>query len=142
MIIVSIPEKWRCVFADKDYKKGETIEICEYITIPQAQIEMLKNTVVNDYWFGLNWDQWDAQLLLWTWSLFNHSREPNMTPVFEKETLRVGFVAIKDIENGESIEQSYWWMVVTIEERVAVRHVNVRKIQINENTFKYITIIE
>ena len=107
MIIVSIPEKWRCVFADKDYKKGETIEICEYITIPQAQIEMLKNTVVNDYWFGLNWDQWDAQLLLWTWSLFNHSREPNMTPVFEKETLRVGFVAIKDIENGDELVFDY-----------------------------------
>lgn len=42
MMIIETPEKGRCVFADKEYKKGETIEICEYITIPQKQIEILK----------------------------------------------------------------------------------------------------
>lgn len=51
MIIVNTDIKGRCVFADKEYKKGETIEICEYITIPQVQIETLKKTVINDYWF-------------------------------------------------------------------------------------------
>lgn len=51
MIILKTSQKGRCVFADKDYKKGDTIEICEYVTIPQSQIETLKKTVINDYWF-------------------------------------------------------------------------------------------
>ena len=51
MIIVQTEIKGRCVFADKEYKKGDTIEVCEYITIPNAQIDILKKTVINDYWF-------------------------------------------------------------------------------------------
>lgn len=50
-MIVTVKNKGRCVFADKPYKKDEVIEVCEYITIPQEQIEVLKKTVINDYWF-------------------------------------------------------------------------------------------
>lgn len=50
-MIVNTEQKGRCVFADKPYKKDEVIEICEYITIPQTEIEILKTTKVNDYWF-------------------------------------------------------------------------------------------
>jgi hypothetical protein len=50
-MIVTVKTKGRCVFADRDYKKDEVIEVCEYITIPQEQIEVLKKTIINDYWF-------------------------------------------------------------------------------------------
>lgn len=50
-MIVRTQEKGRCVFADKPYKKDEVIEVCEYITIPHEEIEVLKKTKVNDYWF-------------------------------------------------------------------------------------------
>ena len=51
-MIINTKEKGRCVFADKDYKKDDVIEVCEYIIIPQDQIETLKKTKINDYWFG------------------------------------------------------------------------------------------
>lgn len=53
-MIVNTQQKGRCVFADKPYKKDDVVEVCHYITIPQSEIETLKKTKINDYWFGLN----------------------------------------------------------------------------------------
>ena len=108
-MIIQTDIKGRCVFADKEYKKWDTIEICEYITIPQNQIEILKKTVINDYWFWSNGADWDAILLLGSWSLYNHSsKDPNMMPVMEKD-LRMWFVAIKDIAKGDELVFDYWY---------------------------------
>jgi len=109
MIIVQTEEKGRCVFADKDYKKGDTIEICEYITIPQAQIKMLKNTVINDYWFGKDGDKGDVMLFLGTGSLYNHSTDPNMEAV-QDASQRIGFIAKRDIEDGEELVFDYGYV--------------------------------
>lgn len=110
MIIVNTDIKGRCVFADKEYKKGETIEICEYITIPQVQIETLKKTVINDYWFWADGDRGDAILLLGSWSLYNHSKkDPNMTVVMDSKDKRIWFVAYRDIKNGEELVFDYWY---------------------------------
>lgn len=85
-MIVTVKTKGRCVFADKAYKKDEVIEVCEYITIPQNQIEILKKTIINDYWFGMNGDQGDALIILGNGSLYNHSTSPNMIPAMEQGT--------------------------------------------------------
>ncbi len=108
MIIAETPNKWRCVFADKEYKKWDTIEICEYVTIPHDQIEILKKTIINAYWFWADWDRGDAVFLLWNGSLYNHSsKNPNMYSVFEWKTLRIGFVALKDIEYWDELVFDY-----------------------------------
>lgn len=108
MLIYKTDIKGRCVFANKEYKEWDTIEICEYITIPQAQIETLKKTVINDYWFWCNGDQGDAILLLGNGSLYNHSKDPNMQPVMEADG-RMWFVAIKAIEVGDELVFDYWY---------------------------------
>ena len=105
-MIINTKEKGRCVFADKDYKKDEVIEVCEYIVIPQDQIKILKKTKINDYWFGKDWDRWDALLLLGNGSLYNHSKEPNMFPMSDKDG-NMWFVACKDIETGEELVFDY-----------------------------------
>ena len=109
MIIAQTKDKWRCVFADRSYKKGDTIEICEYVTIPQAQIEILKKTVINDYWFWKDGDRADAIFLLWNGSLYNHSNTPNMDAIME-ESGRMWFAANRDIEDGEELVFDYWYI--------------------------------
>lgn len=108
MLIVQTEIKGRCVFADKEYKKGDIIEVCEYITIPQIQIDILKKTVINDYWFWKDGDKWDAILLLGTGSLYNHSTDPNMDAVMSDDA-RIGFVANKDIADGDELVFDYWY---------------------------------
>lgn len=107
-MIFRTKEKGRCVFADKAYKKDDVIEVCEYIVIPQKEIEILKVTKVNDYWFGLNGDKWDALLLLGNGSLYNHSMEPNMIPTMDHEK-NFWFLALKEIEIGEELVFNYWY---------------------------------
>lgn len=105
IMIVNTKQKGRCVFAEKPYKKDDVVEVCHYITIPQSQIETLKTTVINDYWFWMNWDQGDALIILWHGSLYNHSKDPNMIPAMEQGTF--WFVAIKDIEPGDELVFDY-----------------------------------
>ena len=109
MLIVQTEIKGRCVFADKEYKKGDTIEVCEYVTIPHAQIDILKKTVINDYWFWKDGDRWDAIFLLGTGSLYNHSTDPNMEAVMDEKDARIGFVANKDIADGDELVFDYWY---------------------------------
>lgn len=108
MIILKTDIKGRCVFAGQEYKEGDTIEICEYITIPQVQIDILKKTVINDYWFWKDGDKWDAIFLLGTGSLYNHSTDPNMDAVMSDDA-RIGFVANKDIADGDELVFDYWY---------------------------------
>lgn len=105
-MIVNTKEKGRCVFADKDYKKDEVIEVCNYIVIPQEQIKILKKTKINDYWFWKDWDKWDALLLLGNGSLYNHSSDPNMFPMSDKDG-NMWFVACRDIEIWEELVFNY-----------------------------------
>ena len=107
-MIVNIPKKGRCVFAEKDYKKDDTIEICEYIVVPQDQIAVLKKTVLNDYRFWKNGEEWDAMILLWNGSLYNHSITPNMEALQDDDE-RMWFVALRDIEKWEELTFNYWY---------------------------------
>ena len=106
-MIVTVKNKGRCVFADKAYKKDEVIEVCEYITIPQNQIEVLKKTIINDYWFGKDGANGDALLLLGNGSLYNHSKEPSIITVMQDKL--IGFIAARDIVAGEELCHDYWY---------------------------------
>ena len=109
MIRVTI-KKWRCVFADISYKKWDIVEYCEYIKIPQKEIKILKKTVLNNYWFWPEWENWDAMIMLWNWSLYNHSIEPNIIPTID-EVWNFWFVALRDIEIWDELVFNYWYKV-------------------------------
>lgn len=104
-MILHIPNKGRCVFADKKYTAWDTIEICEYIVIPFEQIEILKKTVLNNYWFW--WAaNGDACILLWNGSLYSHSKTPNMTAMIDDDK-SIWFVAIRSIQKWEELTFDY-----------------------------------
>ena len=108
MIIIETKEKGRCVFAEKEYKEWETIEVCEYIRIPKSEIDILEKTVINDYRFGEYWEDWDAMIFLGNGSLYNHSKNPNMIPL-TNDWKEYWFVAIKDIAIGDELVFDYWY---------------------------------
>lgn len=104
-IIINVFDKWRCVFADKEYKKWDIIEICEYIHIPKKEINILKKTTINNYWF---WFNWDAMILLGNGSLYNHSKNYNMIAVINNDkNSRIWFEAIKDIQIWDELVFDY-----------------------------------
>lgn len=82
--------------------------MCEYIVIPQEQIKILKDTIINDYWFGSRGEDWDALILLGKGSLYNHSNEPNMMPVMDHKK-NIWFEAMNDIEAGDELVFDYWY---------------------------------
>lgn len=124
MLIIETDIKWRCVFSEQRYKEGDTIEICQYIRIPNEQIPMLKNTIINHYWFWLNGDKGEALIFLGNGSLYNHSKDPNMMVVMESDG-RVGFVAIKDIEPLEELVFDYGYQPdFKIESNLKLLHKN------------------
>lgn len=105
-MIINTVQKGRCVFADKPYKIHDIIEVCQYITIPKEQIKILKDTIINDYWFGSRGEDWDALILLGNGSLYNHSNEPNMIIIMDKDG-NIGLEALNDIEAGDELVFDY-----------------------------------
>lgn len=95
------PVKGRGVYALESILKGEIIEICQLLLIPQEEaIESL-----DPYVFTFNKKY--LALALGIGSLFNHNNHPNAFCYFEfKEKLLV-FEAKKDIHTGEEIFINY-----------------------------------
>lgn len=105
-LVINVPGKGRCVFARKDYKKGDVVEVCEYIRIPAEQTDAIKKTIINDYRFGPDGPDGDAVILLGQGSLYNHSRTPNMQAIVD-DRYKVGFEAIVDIKKYDELTFNY-----------------------------------
>ena len=92
--------KGRGVFALKDYKKGEVIEVCPCISDKKANF----SDKVKDYLFG--YDKETGLLAFGYCSLYNHSDDYNaLWKVLSKEKLKI--FATKDIKEGDEIFISY-----------------------------------
>jgi SET domain-containing protein len=90
----------RGVFATKDYKSGETIEICPCITDKASNF----NGKMKDYIF--KYDDETALVAFGYCSMYNHSDEYNaLWTVVSKDELKV--YTTKDISKGEEIFISY-----------------------------------
>jgi SET domain-containing protein len=99
-IKISKKLKSRGVFALKNYKKGEVIEVCPCI----ADKTKIFNGVVQDYLF--NYDDKTSLIAFGYCSMYNHSDNYNaLWKVMSKEKMKV--YATKNITKGEEIFVSY-----------------------------------
>ena len=93
------------VFAKKNIRKNEVIEICNLIILNQKDTEIINKTSLYDYYFS--WNDKGSGIALGNGSLYNHSYEPNAK--YEKNfitnTLRI--VALKSITAGSEITVNY-----------------------------------
>ena len=100
-------DKGRGVFAWTHIAAGTLIEEAPVVVVPAAQIEHLRHTVLRDYYFEWGPDWTEAALLLGTFSLCNHSSQPNAVYVRNSEQMMIAFFALRDIAPGEEITTNY-----------------------------------
>lgn len=97
-------KKGRGVFALKPFKKHELIERAPVIVIPQLQADLLRETVLSDYFF--DWDD-NYAIALGYGSLFNHSYDPNAGYIYIKRDQVIDFFALEDIDTDVEITVNY-----------------------------------
>lgn len=90
----------RGVFATKDYKKGDIIEICPTIFDESSKFQ----GILKDYIF--KYDDKYSLVAFGFCSMYNHSDDYNaLWTVLSKDQIK--FYAFKDIKKGEEILTSY-----------------------------------
>lgn len=95
------------VFAAQDIEEGQVIEVCPIILFPKSQLEYIRKTVLDDYYFDWGEEgEWFAFCLGYG-SLYNHSYEPNAEYGMDFEAQTIDFYCIKDIRAGEEIFINY-----------------------------------
>jgi len=93
------------VFAAKDIKKGEIIEICPVILLPLKELGQIKKTKLYFYYF--EYDEKNIAIFLGYGSLYNHSFSPNARYLFKPKNKTVEFKAIKNIKRNTEIMVNY-----------------------------------
>lgn len=103
------PEKGRGVFAAKDFKAGDTIEVCPVIVIPTNQLKLMDDSVMSSYVFEWTEMPETYAIVLGYGSLYNHSSDPNSEFDTDYEKNTMVFTALRDIKRGEEICTDYQW---------------------------------
>lgn len=101
------PKKGRCVFAGKDYKKGDLIEIAPMLVITGEEMEIIQNTMLYDYYFEWYDDSSALALALGHGSLYNHSSNANVDYEADYELDILTFRAYKPIKKDEELTINY-----------------------------------
>lgn len=94
----------RGVFAEENINEGDIIEECEIIFLNKKDTEMIDKTKLYDYYFG--WRGGSA-LALGKGSLYNHSYGPNAFYKKDFNKMKIIFIALKSIREGEEIFVNY-----------------------------------
>lgn len=101
------PGKERGIFARGRILAGEMIETAPVVVVPAVEIEMLDETVLQNYYFVWGENEEQAAVMFGLCSLCNHSFHPNAIFNLLPETLSIEFIAISDIEAGDEITVNY-----------------------------------
>ena len=94
------------VFACKDIKIGDIIELCPYIVVDNDDLAEFNR--LNDYLFGSPDQDGDYLVVLGYAMMYNHDDQPNAEWEIDDDDHRfVRFTALRDIKAGEEITQDY-----------------------------------
>ena len=100
-----IEGKGRGVFAGRNFRAEEVIEVCPGIILSAEENAKIKKTKLKEYVFNLRDDQ--AIIALGFGSLYNHSYEPNATFGHNIEEQFLLVKALREIKIGEEITINY-----------------------------------
>ena len=108
-------KKGRGVFARRMIHKGEIVESCPVIRMPDPQWEQLEGKcALSDYY--LIWGP-DTAIMLGFGSIYNHSDTPNLRLDRKIEENIAVFVALRDIQPDEELLHTYRsvWFAPSVE---------------------------
>ena len=97
-----IPNSGRGVFANKDFKQDEIIEVCPLITDYKKNFE---NSKIRDYTFRSKFIKDQEVIVFGMCSMYNHSNKYNVHHTQDPENMI--YTASRDIKNGEELYVSY-----------------------------------
>jgi SET domain-containing protein len=95
------------MFTAQDLAKGDTIEVCPYISIPANQLATVHETIFHDYYFLMPNNTKIGCLILGYGSVYNHNSTPNAEVIFDLPNERIEFQSMREIEAGEEIFIDY-----------------------------------
>ncbi|MBP8725079.1 MAG: SET domain-containing protein-lysine N-methyltransferase [Saprospiraceae bacterium] len=107
LYIASVRNKGRGVFCATDIPAGALIEICPVLIIPQAEVGIIHETELHDYYFLWGDRDEQAAIALGYGSLYNHSYRPNAEYVYDLENDCIEVHALKFIPAGKEITFNY-----------------------------------
>jgi SET domain-containing protein len=102
-----IPKAGRGVFASVDIKRGETIEQCPVIEIPEHDASNINNSILVTYIYYLGENKDRMLLSLGFGSIYNHSDQPNAEYKEEHKNMAIDFIALNTIKKDEEITVNY-----------------------------------
>ena len=97
-----IPNSGRGVFAEKDFKKGEVIEVCPLLTDYKKNFY---NSKIKDYTFKSKFKPDQEVIVFGMCSMYNHSDNFNVAHNQDPENMI--FTAARDIKKGEELYVNY-----------------------------------
>ena len=97
-----IPNSGRGVFANKDFKKGEVVEVCPLISDKR---ENFKNSIISNYTFK-NAFKNEEVLVFGLCSIYNHSDNSNIIHEQDGKDNMI-YTAYRDINKGEELYVHY-----------------------------------
>lgn len=97
----------RGIFATRDIKTGELIEVSPVLTSSKNDWKYLKKTVLYNYCFSWGENYEHTAIALGYGSLYNHSYTPNAEYNNNIDNLSIDFYAIADIIDGQEITINY-----------------------------------
>ena len=97
----------RGVYARRDIRKGEVVEMCPTIDISTDDLVYLNETTLVTYLFYCGDDLEQAVIALGFGSIYNHSYQPNAIYEIKPQKGVMSLVALRDISKDEEITVSY-----------------------------------
>ena len=97
-----IPNSGRGVFAEKDFKKGEVIEVCPLLTDYKKNFV---NSKIKDYTFKSKFKPDQEVIVFGMCSMYNHSDNYNVAHNQDPENMI--YTAARDIKKGEELYVNY-----------------------------------
>jgi uncharacterized protein len=102
-----IPNAERGVFANVDIKKGERIEVCPILEIPEQELERINESILLNYIYFFGSKKNKLFIVLGFGSIYNHSYTPNAEYKINYKEKIIEFISTKKIQKDEEITVNY-----------------------------------
>ena len=107
LYIAETSDKGRGVFTAMAIGIGDIVEICPVVFISKAELSLIDQTIVHDYYFLWPGEEAEACIALGYGSLYNHDARPNAEVRFDLGDGTLTILCLTDIEAGDEILIDY-----------------------------------
>lgn len=107
LYISNTEDKGRGIFTAVALTPDDFIEACPIIKLPEAQLHLIDQTVIYDYYFQWKESGYAGCLALGYGSLYNHSSEANARFIVDYVDEMIKIECQQEIQAGEEITIDY-----------------------------------